>query len=591
MKLSLAPAAAVAFGGAGLVTAFIGLRDAIGSGPSAKLWLVLFVAAGIAALVLLRTARDDRGRVRLGIGWAILGAIVVATTIVRMPSAAPGVPLGAGWAVLVAGGAAVQVGGVLLAVSPLLRVTANRVVVALVVVVVVAIEAGSYLGAVGWTNGQNVNLSVADAHPLRPRESALDGSVQWTSKVAGEQLATAGGVLTTLTNGLQMLDPATGAPRWTYRRADVGAVLDPVTSSDGALVGVVALEPSLNPKPADHPPMRLLVLDAVTGAVITDSPLDPRAQGNLATVGSTEAYFSGGPDGARVVQVSGVALTGPDAGRQQWVYVPKDACQIDAVSALDREVALSTTCGTVAMLNPDGTPRWTYRAPDGGAMIWPLAGSPAGTVQAATELGPVVEEDGLGVSAPRTIVSLDARTGAVRWQDGELPPAPFGPDTSDAATGALTPIWADGTAVLIYNLPASRRIWLIGYRRDGPAGTWSTVLPNLSIDLGSPAILGRTFGATAQGRIVLSTQSMASTQYLDAHPSVTVVNGRDGRVAPTVLVGGPRGIADSDRFFGEPDALITPGGVVLSIHGQPYDEFYEPDGAAPQTTRLLVGLH
>jgi outer membrane protein assembly factor BamB len=553
------------------------------------LWLVLFVAAGIAALVLLRTAREDRGRVRLGIGWALLGAVVVATAITRTPKAAPGVPLGPGWAVLVTGGAAVLIGGVLLAVSPLLPVAASRVVVALVVVVVCAIEAGGYVGALGWTNGQNVNLSVADAHPLRPRESALDGSVQWTSKVAGEQLATEGGVLTTVTNGLQMLDPATGAPRWTYRRADVRAVLDPVTSSDGALVGVVALEPSLNPKPFDHPPMRLLVLDAVTGAVITDTPLDSRTQGNLATVGRTEAYFSGGPDGVRVVQLSGVALTGPDAGRQQWVYVPKDACQIDMVSALGSDVALSTTCGTVAMLNPDGTPRWTYRAPEGGAMIWPLAGSPAGTVQAVTELGPVVEEDGLGVSAPRTVVSLDARTGAVRWQDHDLPPAPFGPDTSDAATGALTPIWAAGTAVLVYDLPASRRVWLIGYRRDGPARTWSAVLPNLAIDLDTPSILGRTFGATAQGRIVLPTQSMASTQYLDAHPSITVVNGRDGWVMPTVLVDGSRGIADSDRFFGPPDALVTPGGVVLSIHEEPNNTFRSSTPTEP--TQLLVGLH
>jgi outer membrane protein assembly factor BamB len=583
MKVALVPAAAVAFCGVGLVTAFVGLRDAIGSAPTAKLWLVLFVAAGIAALVLLRTARDDRGRVRLGIGWAVLGAVIVGVAMARTPDAAPGVPLGSGWAVLVAGGAAVLLGGVLLALSRLLRVAANRVIVALVVVVVCAIQVGGYTGAVSWTDGQNVNLSIADARPPQPRESALDGRVQWTSKVTGEQLATAGGVLTTLTNGLQMLDPATGAPRWTYRRADVGAVLNPVTSSDGAQVGVVAVEPSLNPKPADHPPMRLLVLDATTGAVRADSPLDPRTQGDLATIGTSEAYFYGGPDGVRIVQLSGVALSGPRAGRQDWVYVPKDTCQIDAVSALGTEVALSTTCGTVAMLNQDGTPRWTYRAPDGGAQIWPLAGAPAGTVQAVTELGPVIEQDGFGVSEPRRVVSLDARTGAVRWQDDALPAAPFAPDTSDAATGSLTPIWAGGTAALIYNLPASRRSWLIGYRRDAATHTWSTVLPNLEIDLDSPIILGRTFGATADGRIVLSTQSMASTQYLDAHPSLTVVNGRDGSVTPTVLVNGSRGITDSDRFFGPPDALVTPGGVVLSI-------YEEPAGSPTETTQLLVGL-
>ncbi|HJP76908.1 MAG TPA: PQQ-binding-like beta-propeller repeat protein [Pseudonocardiaceae bacterium] len=584
MKLPLVPVAAVAFCGAGLVTAFIGLRDAIGSASSAKLWLVLFVAAGIAALVLLRTARDDRRRVRLGIGWVVLGAVIVAVAADRTPAPAPGAPLGSGWAVLVAGGAAVLLGGVLLAVSPKLRFAANRALVAVVVVLVCAIQAGGYAGALNWTNGQNVNLSVADARPLRPAESALDGRVRWTSKVNGEQLATAGGVLTTLTNGLQMLDPATGAPRWTYRRADVGAVVNPVTSSDGALVGVVAVEPSLNPKPADHPAMRLLVLDAMTGAVVTDSPLDPRTQGALATIGSTEAYFSGGPDGVRIVQLSGVELTGPRAGQQDWVYVPKDTCQIDMVSALNSEVALSTTCGTVAMLNPDGTPRWTYRAPDGGAVIWPLAGAPAGTVQAVTEPGPVVEQDGLGVSQPRMVVSLDTRTGAVRWQDNDLPAAPFAPDSTDEATGTLTPIWADGTAVLIYNLPASRRIWLFGYRRDGLARTWSVVLPNKQIDLGSAAILGRTYAATPDGRIVLPTQSTASTQYLDAHPGLTVVNGRDGWVTPTVMVNGPRGITDSDRFFGPPEALVTPGGVVLTI-------YEEPASGPTQTTQLLVGLH
>jgi outer membrane protein assembly factor BamB len=580
-RVPLLPAAAVGFCGVGLVTAFIGLRDVIGTGSTAKLWLVLLVAAGIAALVLLRTARDDRGRVRLGIGWAVLGAIVIGVTVDRTPSPGPGVPIGSGWAVLVAGGAAVLLGGALLAVSPLVRVTANRLVVAVVVVVVCAIQAGGYAGAVSWTDGQNVNLSVADAAPLAAHRLALDGGLSWSGTVGGPPIASAGGVLTTLTNGLQMLDPSTGKPRWTFRRADLSAMFSPVASSDGTEVAAVGLV--FGPDP-NNPirARRLLVLDAVSGAVITDSQLGSRVQGGLVTVGADDAYFYGGPDPLTNVQVGAVRLAGPRAGEQDWVYVPKDHCQLDELSALGTEIALSTTCGTVAMLNGNGTPRWTYHAPEGGAEIWPLAGSPADTVQVVTEAGLVSNPAGTGMSVPSAVVSLDARTGAMRWRRA-MPKAPFTTDSSDAATGTMGTIWAGGTATLVYQLTVSGEIWLVGVPWTTAGQVWSTIVPNLVYSPNVQNVV-RFVAATPDGRILLPGQDAESGSDLNSHPYVIPVDARDGSVGPEVVINAPHGIPGQVGYYGSPVALPTPGGVVLAIAGSTQTD---PTG---QPKYLVVGL-
>ncbi len=581
-RIPLLPAAAVGFCGVGLVTAFIGLRDVIGTGSTAKLWLVLLVAAGIAALVLLRTARDDRGRVRLGIGWAVLGAIVIGVTVDRTPSPGPGVPIGSGWAVLVAGGAAVLLGGVLLAVSPLVRVSVNRLVVAVVVVVVCAIQAGGYAGAVSWTDGQNVNLSVADAAPLAAHRIALDGGLSWSGTVGGPPVASAGGVLTTLTNGLQMLDPSTGKPRWTFRRADLSVMLNPVASSDGTEVAAMGLVLGPDPSNSVVRSRRLLVLDAVSGAVITDSQLDSRVQGQLIAVGADDAYFYGGPDPLTNVQVGAVRLAGPQAGEQDWVYVPKDHCQLDELSALGTEVALSTTCGTVAMLNGNGTPRWTYHAPEGGAEIWPLAGSPAGTVQVVTEAGLVSNPVGTGMSVPSAVVSLDARTGATRWRRA-VPKAPFTTDSSDAATGTMGTIWAGGTATLVYQLTVSGEIWLVGVPASAAGQVWSTIVPNLVYSPNVQNVV-RFVAATPDGRILLPGQAAESDSDLNSHPNVIPVDARDGSVGPEVVINAPHGIPGQVGYYGSPVALPTPGGVVLAIAGSPTAE---PTG---QANYLLVGL-
>ncbi len=587
-RIPVLPAAAIGFCCVGLVTAFIGLRDVVGTGSTAKLWLVLLVAAGIAALVLLRTARDERGRVRLGVGWAVLGAVVIGVTMDRTPSPAPGVPVSSGWAVLVAGGAAVLVGGVLLAVSPLVRAAANRLVVAVVLVVVCGIQVAGYAGALSWTNGQNVNLSVADATPLTNRRVVLDGRMQWSSTVAGVPVASVGGVLVAMSNGLLMLDPSTGKPRWTYRRADLATMYEPVASSDGTEVAVIGFEP--NPNPQDAPTRRLLVLNATSGAVLTDTLLDPNVQGDLAAVGATDAYFSGAPDERTTVQVGAVRLTGKQAGRQDWVYVSKDHCQINEMSTLGAEVALSTTCGTVAMLDQNGTPRWTYHAHEGGAQIWPLAGSPAGTVQLVAGPGTVSNPRWAGISVPSAVVSLDARTGALRWQAG-LPTAPFAADSQDAAGGTLATIWAGSTATLVYQLPQSRSVWLVGIGGTTPAAVWSTVVPNLSYPLGLTAQnIGQFVAATPDGRILLPAQNSESASDLNSHPNVIAVDGRDGSVKPNVVINGSRGIPGQSGFYSPPSALPTPGGVVLAIAGSAPPSDSDQGQDLGQLRYLLVGL-
>jgi hypothetical protein len=378
-----------------------------------------------------------------------------------------------------------------------------------------------------------------------------------------------------------MLDPATGAVRWTYRRADATAVVEEVASSDGAYVAAIAIGPSLNPKPGGGGVSRLWVLDAVTGRVITDSALDRRAQGLLTTVDRTDAYFAGTPDGFRTVQVSAVKITGPQAGQQDWVYIPKDACNINAISALDTEVAVSTACGAVTMLNQDGSQRWVFHSPAGDAQIWPLAGSPAGTVQAVTEPGPVADPPGEGVSAPSGVVSLDARTGAVRWQDGNLPAAPFAPDSQDAATATMSTFWAGGTAALAYNLPQTRAVWLVGYHHTGAPKSWSALVYSIA-----PGVtVGNHVQATSYGRILVPGQNIESASDRNAHPTVTVINAQDGSVGTGIAIDGPSGIAGSVGFASPPSVLSTPGGVVLAIVGT------LQEGGGGLRRLLLVGLH
>ena len=587
-RVPLLPVVAIGFCCAGLVTAFAGLRSVVGSGSNAKLWLVLFVAAAIAALVFLRFARDGRGRVRLGVGWTVLGAVVVAMTITRTPSPGVGAPIGSGWAVLVAGGAGVVLGGIVLAVSPVARLSVHPAIVVAAVVAVVAVQVGGYAGAVGWTDGQNVRLTVADATPLRTHESTLDGRVRWIRPGSGYVTSSAGGVLTTSGNGMQMIDPATGTPRWSYHRADLTLIMDPVSSDDGTLVAAIGHPASLNPKPAQQAQQRLLVFNAVTGKVITDVLLGADLQGTLTSLGPDAAYFAGGPDGIQQLQITSVPLTGAKSGQRGWVYYPKDGCPISTISALGTELALSSSCGTVAMLDPGtGKPRWEYHALPGGAQLWPLTGTPAGTVLVATGPGPVNEAPGYGLASPKMIVSLDARTGAVRAQDTSLPPAPFTPDSQDAGVGTMGTIWAGGTAVLAYNLPDSRRIWLVGYRAGATPSTWTVVLPDVAYGqaYGPSGELSQYVAATPDGRIVLATQHLEDTSDLNAHPSVIVVDGKNGHVKPTVTVNGPQGLGKSTGFFAPPATLPTPGGVVLVVPGA--------DQAGDQQTPpfLLVGLN
>jgi outer membrane protein assembly factor BamB len=587
-RVPLLPVVAIGFCCAGLLTAFIGLRAVTGSGSGAKLWLVLFVAAAIAALVFLRSAREDRGRVRLGVGWAVLGVVVVATTATRVPAPGVGAPISSGWAVSIAGGVAVVLGGVALALSPVVRVRAHPAVVVTAVVAVAAAQAGGYAVAVGWTNGQNVRLTVADATPLTARESALDGRVQWSAQRTGSPVASAGGLLVTEGNALEMLDPATGRPRWTYRRADVAAIVNPVASADGTLVGALGLGQSLNPKPTPQGRQRLIVLDAVTGALVTDTPLPPGLGGTLTALTSTQAFFGAGPDGSSQLQINAVELTGARAGQQDWVYYPKDGCAINAFSALGTEIAVSSLCGTVDLLDPrTGTPVWDYRAPTGGAQIWPLTG--ADTVEAVVSAQPTSNPFGLGASSPSGVVALDARTGAVRWSDYAPPPAPFALDSADAGTAVMTTFWSGGTAVLAYALQSSRRVWLVGYRRGATPGFWSTIVPDVAYNLQFPApgLLNGYLAATPDGRIVLPTQHIEDATDLDAHPTVIVVDGRTGHVAPGVPVGGPSGIPRSTGFFSPPTVLPTPGGTVLAVAAAGNNAQEGLTGGPV----LLIGLH
>ncbi len=578
-RVALVAVAATACCCVALVTAIAGAHQIIGTNRTDRVWLVLLAVVGLIALVLIAFVRDERGRLRLGIAWSVLGVGLGAVALRDSPGAAPGAPLNPGWAVLVAAGVVALVGGVLLAVAPRIRARARRLFVPLVVVGVCAAQVAGYWGAVAWTEGRNVRLSVADSAPLAARSAVLDGRTLWSAQTTGQVVGSAGGLLVTLGNGVRMVDPSTGRPRWTYQRADVTAVLTPVASADGSLVAVVAGRAGAEQDAVDDG--RLLVFDAATGAVRLDTALAPGVVGTLSAITGEAAYFAGGPSNTDTVQLSAVNTTGSAAGRLRWVFSPRDGCQINRFSpaqphtgalAAD-ELALSTSCGGVIMLGQDGRARWTYRTPRSGAEIWPLAGAPAGTVlvSAQAPVGPA--DPGFGAPTPRGVIALDERTGSVRWQDTDLPTPPYGPASQDVADGSMTSRWAGNTALLAYYLPVSRQVWLLGINPVSRS-VWARTLPGMTFALQGAQTIGDYLAVLPDGRILLPT--LDST----ARTRVTVVDGRTGAAGPVIPI---ERVTGSGGYRNAPAAVGTPAGVVLDGTGLVW-----PDGSP---NSLLIGLH
>ncbi|HEX3781898.1 MAG TPA: hypothetical protein VHX38_19715 [Pseudonocardiaceae bacterium] len=569
------PVAAGSFFAAALVTAIIGTRQITGGNPRDRIWLVLLVLLGLIALGLLGWARDTGRRLRLGIGWAVLGAGTAGSALRFSPGSVPGVPLDAGWALLVVAGVGALVGGVLLAVAPWSRPTVRGGLLPLVVLAVCAVQVAGYWVAVSWTNGQNVRLSVADPDPLHPRTAVLDGRTLWSSATTGPVVGSAGGLLSTVANGVRMVDPSTGRVRWSYRRADVTGVVDPVASADGRLVAVEAGRTDPTESTQDATALegrRLLVFDADTGAVL-DNPLATNVQGTLASVADGVAYFAGGPSDTDVVQLTAVDTTGPLAGRVRWVFYPKDRCQINRFSAAGGALVLSTSCGSVTMLRPDGKPRWTYRTPAGGAEVWPLVGAPAGMVLVSDQAPVGPADPGFGAPIPKGVMALDASTGRVRWQDRWLPAPPFTATSQDLADGSVTAVWAKGTAVLAYYLPVSRQVWLLGVDpADG--STWTADLPDMNFLIQGAQTIGDYLAVLPDGRILLPDQR--ATVDVGRPPSLTVVNGRTGAKEAPVPVGN----LDRPTGYRSTAAVDTPAGVVLDI-----------SKVTGPPSSLLVGLH
>lgn len=580
-RVSLVTVAATSFCCAALVTAIIGARQTIGATPQGRIWLVLIVLAGLIALGLLGWANDERRTVRLGIGWAVLGIAIGAVALRQSPGAVPGVPLSAGWSVLVLAGTAALVGGVLLAVRPWVRSQARRPFVPLVVIGVYAVQVAGYWGAVTWTDGQNVRLSVADAGPLSPRTAVLDGRALWSAQTAGQVVGSAGGLLVTLDNGVRMVDPRTGATRWTYQRADVTAVVAPVASPDGKLVAVEAGSPSaLDNNGVNH--VRLLVFEATRGAVLLDTPLATNVEGGLSGLSDDVAYFAGGPSSSDTVQLTAVDTTGPSAGRPRWLFYPRDGCQINRFSgpggATGDGLVLSTSCGSVVLLGPDGKARWTYRVPAGGAEVWPLVGSPADTVLVAVQAPAGPAYPGFGAPVPRGVVALDARTGSVRWADTHLPPPPYAANSQDLADGSTTARWAGNTALLAYYLPNAHEVWLVGIN-PGNRSSWAVTVPGMNFAIQVPQTIGDYLAVLPDGRILLPSRSTNATADVVAEPRVTVVDGRTGAARASIAV---EGVDRSTGYLGPPAAVGTPAGVVLDISGPIW-----PDGSP---NSLLIGL-
>jgi hypothetical protein len=167
----------------------------------------------------------------------------------------------------------------------------------------------------------------------------------------------------------------------------------------------------------------------------------------------------------------------------------------------------------------------------------------------------------------------------VRWQDNDLPTAPYSATSQDVADGSMTSWWVGNEAVLAYYLPISQRVWLVGID-PGNRSSWAVTVPGMNFDLQAGQTIGDYLAVLPDDRILLPSRRTNATSDVAAQPKVTVVDGRTGAEGPTVVVD------KLNRATGYPNAFAavgTPAGAVLDITGPPW--------AAGAPNSLLVGLH
>jgi outer membrane protein assembly factor BamB len=215
---------------------------------------------------------------------AVAGLTGVIVTWSRWPEVSGGVAMSERWPYLLLASIATLLGGIVLAIGCRLRTTARYstrpprvagpVVVAgtgVLAAVLVLLAGEPFVQA--RLEAANTFSEVAGAPPAADMPVRLDGELAWTAALTspGAVTGTAGGLAVLRPDGVVTLDAATGATRWSYRRADVTGAAG--RQGHGLLLSAdrhtLAVNLPRNGLTGDIELPTYAVLDAVTGAVLT----------------------------------------------------------------------------------------------------------------------------------------------------------------------------------------------------------------------------------------------------------------------------------------------------------------------------------
>ncbi len=292
----------------------------------------------------------------------------------------------------------------------------------------------------------------------------LDGPVtdRWRSDVSlWPGIAESGGRLVGVENrpdgnvGVVALDPATGAtlwqaaprPRGTSDAATTCAFPDPPSPAEGRATVVVCLV-------ADRTRARLIVIDAATGAVRSDTPTDTGAA--IAAIG-TDLVVGHVDAGGRVR----VARTDALGRAQRWAFASPGTTIQDAFGRQD--LAL-TVAGDVVVVGAAGA-SWVLSGD--GTLLHSWIADPTtvtGRVE-AVGAGPLITEPATAADGGPGTRVVDLRTGRSFTASGT--PIRVSPDDGSLANLVLMQP-PDGGALIAYDVATGRPLWrVLGTARRG----------------------------------------------------------------------------------------------------------------------------
>jgi predicted metal-dependent HD superfamily phosphohydrolase/outer membrane protein assembly factor BamB len=365
-----------------------------------QLWLaiVLTVFALAAVPLLLRFSRRKGRTARIVDGGVTAaGVLALVAVLVLAPDTNPSVGIGqraplllTASILLIAAGAA-SMGASATAgarIGNRAQLLARIVVPVAVVLAMVFITQPLWriysLNANEFLDGPNGPAAPGVRPELTGEVAWSSGSNSYNSDSLSNAVSTRYGIATARRPAtIEMLDPATGEPRWRYLRSDASGLPDLSVTGNGELLL------------AHFDEVGYFLLDAETGKRKAAWPGGTRDHDvQHADPLLTEERVSKGSDKLRGVDSD---------GQDRWTFEPGRCTSINAVATADTAVAfLGRSCGK----DPDELAALDVRT---GKKLWSRTEEWAGRPLVA---GGLI----VGLKSDRELVGMDARTGELKWR-------------------------------------------------------------------------------------------------------------------------------------------------------------------------------